>query len=405
MSLNFGQTLLSIPGPSVIPERVLRAMHRASPDIYTGELIEIAEGLPKDLKAVACTKGDVAIYVGNGHAAWEAAANNVFNAGDKVLVIATGRFAQGWGTTARSLGIETEELNFGMHAALDTNVVADRLRADKDHRLKAVLVVQTDTATSARNDIAALRTAMDAANHPALLMVDCIASLGTEEHRMDDWGVDVMVSACQKGLMTPAGLSFVWFNEKAKEARKSANPSWYWDWTPRTEPEVFYHRFGGTAPTHHLYGLREALDILVHEEGIEAAWARHRVHARAVWAAVDAWGADGTMTHNIADISQRSFAVSAIKTIPDAAGHIRGWVKAEAGVTLGIGLALAELGTPGWDQQMRIGHMGHLNPAMVMATLGSIDAALKAGDIPHGSGALEAASRVLAKRTVSPESA
>lgn len=396
MSLNFGRTQLAIPGPSVIPERVLNAMHRASPNIYHGELVEMVATLFPDLKAVARTRHQAAIYIANGHGAWEAALANVLNPGDRILVITTGRFGEGWAQLARTLGIETQILDFGLHDAADPQRLEDVLRADKAGELKAVLTVQVDTASSVLNDVAALRRAIDNAGHDALFMVDCIASLGCDRYEMDDWGVDVTVAACQKGLMTPAGLSFVFFNEKARKAAKRANPGFYWDWQPRVEPEIFYQQFAGTAPTHHLFGLREALDMLVHEEGIEAAWRRHTSIARSIWAAIDAWGANGCMHHNIVDTAKRSTAVSAIGTVEGVAGLIRAWCEEEAGLTLGIGLGLAEPNTPQWDQFFRIGHMGHQNIAMTMAVLGSIETAMQANNVPHGNGGLSAAAKVLA---------
>ncbi|MCP4044593.1 MAG: aminotransferase class V-fold PLP-dependent enzyme [Gammaproteobacteria bacterium] len=397
MSLNFGRTQLAIPGPSVIPDRVLAAMHRPSPNIYTGELIEITETLYPDLKRVARTKSDVAIYIANGHGAWEASLRNTLSAGDKILVLATGSFGLGWGELAESLGIDVQLLDFGFQSDADPDQVEEVLRSDIDCKIKAVLTVQTDTASSVINDIPGLRKAIDNAGHNCLFMVDCIASLGCDRFEMDDWGVDVMVTASQKGLMTPAGISFVFFNDKAAEARKSAAPGQYWDWLPRTQPAVYYQKFAGTAPTQHIFALREALDILVHEEGIERAWARHKTIAYAVWAAVDAWGKNGVMQHNIADQAKRSHAVSAISTNDDHAGQIREWCEFEAGITLGIGLGLATQNTPEWNQYFRIGHMGHQNVAMTMAVLGAIDTAMKARGIAHGDGALEAATNILSK--------
>lgn len=397
MSLNFGRTQLAIPGPSVIPDRVLAAMHRPSPNIYTGELIEITRTLYPDLKNVARTKGDVAIYIANGHGAWEAALKNAIKPGEKVLVLLTGRFGLGWGELAKTLGIEVELLDFGMDNDADPQRVEEVLRKDKDHKIKALLTVQTDTSTSVINDIPALRQAINNAGHPCLYMVDCIASLGCDRFEMDEWGVDVMVAACQKGLMTPAGISFVYFNDKAARVSKNTSPGQYWNWLPRTRPEVYYQQFGGTAPTQHIFALREALDILVHEEGIEAAWARHKTIANAIWAAVEKWGEGGAMHHNIREQSKRSHAVSAISTGENHAGLIRDWCENNAGITLGIGLGLADPGTPGWDQYFRIGHMGHQNIAMTMAVLGAMDTAMKAQNIPHNAGALEAATAILAK--------
>ncbi|MEM9851502.1 MAG: aminotransferase class V-fold PLP-dependent enzyme [Pseudomonadota bacterium] len=398
MAQHFGREQLSIPGPSVMPDAVLRAMHRASPNIYAGELIELTDTLYPDLRTVAQTDHNVAIYIGNGHAAWEAALANTLSRGDRILVLVTGRFGQGWGEMARKLGVEVEFLDFGTAAAADPARVEETLRADTARAFKAVLTVQTDTASSVQNDIPSLRAAIDAAGHPALFFVDCIASLGCDEHRMDAWGVDLMVTGCQKGLMTPAGLSFVFFGPKAAQARESADlASWYWDWTPRTAGEIFYQKFGGTAPTHHLYGLRAALDILVHQEGIEPAWQRHRLMSRAVWAALETWGTRGELRANIANPGLRSHAVTTVWTGPGDAGRLRAWCEDHGGLTLGIGLGLTEPGTPGWDRVFRIGHMGHLNPLMVLGALGTMDAGLKALGIAHGPGAVEAASAVIAQ--------
>ena len=300
MTLSRGRDILAIPGPSIIPDRVLSAMHRPAPNIYEGELVEMTETVIADLKRVARTDGAVAIYIGNGHAGWEAATANILAPGERALVVATGRFGLGWAATARQMGVEVEVMDFGFQATVDPERLAARLVADRGHAIKAVLAVQTDTASSVRNDIAALRAALDAAGHPALLAVDCIACLGCDRFEMDAWGVDVMIAACQKGLMTPPGLAFTFHGPKAEAARVAcASP--YWDWGPRTRPEVYYQLFCGTAPTHHLYGLRCALDMIVKEEGLEAVWTRHGVHARAVWAAVEAWGAGGALALNIAD--------------------------------------------------------------------------------------------------------
>ncbi len=195
MTLSRGRDILAIPGPSIIPDRVLAAMHRPAPNIYEGELVEMTEGIIADLARVARTTGKAAIYIGNGHAAWEAAIANVLAPGQKALVVATGRFGLGWAQMARTMGVEVEVIDFGFEAALDPGRVADRLRADRGHEIRAVMAVQTDTASSVRNDIAALRAALDAAGHPALLVVDCIACLGCDRFEMDAVGVDVMVAA------------------------------------------------------------------------------------------------------------------------------------------------------------------------------------------------------------------
>ncbi|MGV6839916.1 MAG: pyridoxal-phosphate-dependent aminotransferase family protein [Planktomarina sp.] len=395
MTLSQGRPYLAIPGPSVIPDRVLQAMHQPAPNIYTGALVDMTESLIPDLQTVAQTKGDVAIYIANGHGVWEAALANTLAPGDKVLALYTGRFCAGWAEVAQSLGVHVDVLDFGKRSTIDMDQVAGALR--KDASYKAVLVVHVDTATSVRNDIAALRACLDDTGHDALLMVDCIASLGCDEFRMDDWGVDLMVAGCQKGLMTPPGLGFVFIGAKAKAARENLpRVSAYWDWAPRIAPEYFYQFFCGTAPTHHLFGLRTALDM-IGEEGIDHVWARHARLAQAVWAALDTWGQDGPMEMNIADPNLRSHAVTAVRLQAPHGTALRDWVEQNAGLTLGIGLGMADPGDPAWHGFFRIGHMGHLNAHMIMGALGAIQSGLTALNIPHGTGALEAAAKTLAQ--------
>jgi alanine-glyoxylate transaminase/serine-glyoxylate transaminase/serine-pyruvate transaminase len=246
MTLANGRPYLAIPGPSVMPDRVLNAMHRASPNIYAGELVEMTESLIPDLRAVARAGGDVAIYVGNGHAAWEAALCNVLSRGDRVLALATGRFGHGWAAMAEGLGAAVEIIDFGKRAPADPGRLRAALQADADHRIRAVLVTHVDTATSIRNDIAALAAERDALGHPALILVDCIASLACDRFEMDAWGADVMVAGSQKGLMTPPGLGLVWFNARAAAARARAGMvTPYWDWAPRTRPGAYYEYFCG----------------------------------------------------------------------------------------------------------------------------------------------------------------
>jgi alanine-glyoxylate transaminase/serine-glyoxylate transaminase/serine-pyruvate transaminase len=314
-----------------------------------------------------------------------------------VLVLATGRFGHGWGEVAAAMGVEVEVMDFGKRSPIDLDRVAARLAEDRAHELRAVLVTHVDTATSVRNDVAGLRAALDAAGHPALLMADCIASLACDRFEMDGWGVDVMVAACQKGLMVPPGLGFVYFNPRAEAARaRSDLATQYWDWRMRADPEEFYQYFWGTAPTHHLYGLRAALDMLVHEEGIEAAWARHERLARTVWAAIEAWGTAGPMELNVVDPESRSHAVTAVRIGSPNGTALREWLSDVAGVTLGIGLGMAAPGDPAWHGFFRIGHMGHVNAHMILGALGTMEAGLVALGIPHGKGAMEAAAAVVA---------
>ncbi|MEH6646877.1 pyridoxal-phosphate-dependent aminotransferase family protein [Sulfitobacter sp.] len=394
-NLSHGRGYLAIPGPSVMPDAVLQAMHRPAPNIYAGELVDMMPGLMADLKRVARTEHYASIYIGNGHAAWEAALSNVVAPGDHVLVPATGRFGHGWGDVATGLGAHAQVIDFGNASPMDLERIAQALAEDKDHRIKAVLAVHVDTSSSVLNDIKGVRDALDAAGHPALLMADCIASLGCDRFEMDDWGVDVMVTGCQKGLMVPPGCSFVFFNDRAQSVRDAMpRVSRYWDWTPRSTATEFWQYFNGTAPTHHLYGLRVALDM-IHDEGIEQVWARHGVLARAVWAACDAWAEGGDLRLNISDPACRSTAVTSLRLGRNGGTRLRDWVETELGLTLGIGLGMAEPGDPARDAYFRLGHMGHVNGQMIMGLLGGMQAGMHNLGIAHGRGALDAAAEVI----------
>ena len=395
VNLSHGRGYLAIPGPSVLPEAVLNAMHRPAPNIYSGALVDMMPPLMQGLRDIARTQHHVAMYIGNGHAAWEASLSNVIAPGDKVLVPATGRFGHGWGDTATGLGADVEVMDFGKQSAMDLDQIADRLEADTAHEIKAVLAVHVDTSTSVRNDIAGVRAALDAVDHPALLMADCIASFGCDTFEMDRWGVDVMVTGCQKGLMVPPGVSFVFFNDRAAEVRaKMTRVSRFWDWTPRANPQEFYQYHCGTAPTHHIYGLQVAVDM-IKTEGVEAVWARHATLARAVWAACDAWGTEGTLAMNIADPALRSHAVTALRLEAPQATQLREWVQENIGLTLGIGLGMAPPGSAESHGFFRLGHMGHVNGQMIMGLLGGIEAGMSALGIKRGPGALDAAAKVI----------
>ncbi len=392
-----GPNYLAIPGPSVAPEAVLQAMHRSSPNIYEGELIDMMPALVTDLKTVARTEHHVAIYIGNGHAAWEAALANTMAPGDLALVPATGRFAHGWADMADGLGVRSQILDFGKSSPWDMEQIAEALRADTAHQIKAVLAVHVDTSTSIRNDVPALRAVLDELEHPALLMADCIASLGCDRFEMDAWGVDVMVTGCQKGLMVPPGVSFVFFNDRAQSVRASMpRVSRYWDWEPRANPQQFFQYWAGTAPTQHLYGLRVALDM-IKAEGMEAVWARHDRLARAIWAAGDVWAQEGPFRMNVSNPENRSRAVTSLRLDPPQATELRKWVETHLGLTLGIGLGMAEPGDPAWHGYFRFGHMGHVNGQMVMGMLGGVETGLTALGIAHGRGALDAAASVIAQ--------
>lgn len=386
MSVRNGREFLSIPGPTTVPDEVLRAMHRPAVDIYNGsDLEQTTESLLDDLKRVFRTKGQTYIYATNGHGAWEGAACNVLSRGDKVLVLESGRFAIGWGEMASMLGVEVEVLNGKPRGAVDPSLVEARLRADTDRQIKAILVVQVDTASSVVNDIPLIRDAIDAAGHPALFMVDTIASLGIMPYEMDEWSVDVTVSAGQKGLMTPPGLSFIAASERAAEAHRTADlRTRYWDWTERQGP-LHYQKYCGTPPEHLLFALRKAIDILF-EEGLEHVFERHRLLAEAVRRAVMTWSEGGALESNIIDPAERSNAVTTVlldeRWNP---AELLAYCREKCGVVLGIGIGEFT------DRAFRIAHMGHLNAPMIMGTLSTVEIGLGALNIPHGRGGAQAA--------------
>jgi alanine-glyoxylate transaminase / serine-glyoxylate transaminase / serine-pyruvate transaminase len=401
MTLANGQPYLAIPGPSPVPERVMRAMLRTAPNLYGEELITLTEGLVADLCTLAGTAGNLAMYIGNGHATWEAASVNIFSRGETALILASGHFGLHWAAQVKAMGVVAEVMDFGRTAPADAGQLEARLRADTSHAIKAVLVTHVDTATSIRNDIPALRAAMDAAGHPALLVVDCIASLGCDAFRMDAWGVDVTLAASQKGLMTPPGMAFVWYSDKAAARGKGADLSTpYWAWGPRTRPAEFWGYWNGTAPTLHLYGLQESLTMILREEGLAQVWHRHEVLAGAVWAAFDAWSAGNPgIAMNVADPRHRGRSVTAARLGAPWGQALRVWCETKAGVTLGIGLGMATPEDPKAEGFLRVAHMGHVNAHMTLGALAVMEAGLQALGIPHGTGALAAATAVVAKGT------
>lgn len=396
MSLAHGRPYLAIPGPSVMPDRVLAAMHRAAPNIYEGKLPDMVETLWPDLRRVAGTTQNVALYIANGHGVWEAANMNLFSRGDSALVLATGRFGIAWAESVQAQGVTVDVLDFGKSSPVDFDRVEAALRADGG-RYKAVLCTHVDTASTVRTDVPRLRAVMDAVGHPALLAVDCIASMACDEFHMDAWGVDVTVAASQKGLMVPPGIGFVWFSEKARErCRVSDLRTPYWDWTPRADATEFWQYWNGTAPTHHLFGLRESLDMLA-EEGMPAVWKRHDVLAGAVWAAFDAWSTGNPdIALNVADPANRGRSVTAARFGAPHATRLREWTEHKAGVTLGIGLGMAAPSDPAYHGFLRVAHMGHVNAHMTLGALAVMEAGMVSLNIPHGQGALAAAARVVA---------
>jgi alanine-glyoxylate transaminase/serine-glyoxylate transaminase/serine-pyruvate transaminase len=390
MTVSNGRQFLSIPGPSTVPDAVLAAMQRPAVDIYSGEMIGITESCLKDLAAIFRTGGRVYIYAANGHGGWEAALTNVLSRGQQVLVLESGRFAVGWGEMARMLGVEVEVLPGGWQRAVDAAALEERLKRDRTHAIKAVLVAQIDTASGVVNDIPAIRRALDAARHPALLMVDAVASLGCMPFEMDAWGVDVAMSGSQKGLMTPPGLAFVAAGARARKLHETAGlRTLYWDWTFR-EGEVHYQKYCGTPPEHLLFGLRKALDLLL-AEGLGAAIRRHALLAEATRAAVAKWAEGEAIAFNIPLPPERANSVTCIVTPGVDPKPLLDYCRDKCGVVLGVGLGALD------GKGFRIAHMGHINAPMLLGTLGATEMGLKALRIPHGSGGVQAAVEYLAR--------
>lgn len=372
-----GRPFVAIPGPSPVPDSVLRAMHRPSPDIYGPELFDMTAGVFARLKALAGTSGHLAGYIGNGHAVWEAATANLFSPGDLVLVPVSGHFGRSWAGITRAMGVEVEEMQCGL-APCDPQALADRLARDREGRIRAVLVTQIDTQSAVRNDLAALRRAMG--SHPALLVVDAIASFGCEPLRMDEWGVDVAFAASQKGLMTPPGMAFLWFRDGIAQG-SLVTP--YWNWTIRSAADESWKFWGGTPPVQLVYALDEALR-LIEEETPEAVYTRHEALAHATWAAFDAWGAGSDIRMLIGDPQARARSVTAAHL--RGSGRLRDWVRDRANLTLGVAL-----GADRPEDGLRVAHMGHVSAHAMLGTLATMEAGMRALDIPHGPGGTEAA--------------
>ncbi|MEK9752136.1 MAG: aminotransferase class V-fold PLP-dependent enzyme [Rhodospirillaceae bacterium] len=392
MTVQRGWNFLQTPGPTNIPYRVLNAMHRPAVEFLGPEFMDFCKGLFADLKRVFKTEaGYPFVYAANGHGAWEAAITNVLAPGDKVLVPETGRFAMSWIYMAEMLKIECELLPNDWRTAIKPADIEARLRADTAHKIKAVLLVHTDTATGITSDVAGVRKAIDAAGHPALLMVDTIASLMTTDFRMDEWGVDITVAAGQKGLMLPPGLGFCAASERglaASDANK-AMPRSYWDWRDRLNKRVFYRAFCGTAPEHLLFGLGEAIKML-DEEGFDQVFARHARLAKAVHAAVDTWTGAGALELYARNPAERANSVTTILMDPAYDPlKVRDVCREHFNMGLGNGLGKIEA------QSFRIGHMGDLNGTMILGALAGVEAGLKLAGIPYTPGGVNAAIDVL----------
>ena len=382
MSLRTGREFLAIPGPTTIPDEVLRAMHRPAVDMYSPSLIALTESLLDDLSRLFGTSGRCYIYIANGHGAWEAALTNVLSKGDKILVLESGRFALDWGQAAARLGVEVEVLNGDWRRAVRPEEVRARLSEDGAGMIRAILATHIDTSSGVVNDIAAIGAAIKAARHNALLIVDAVASLGCVPVEMDSWGVDVALSGSQKGLMSPPGLSFVAVSERGREAHQSAGlRTPYWDWTSR-DGQSHYQKYAGTPPEHLMFALRQALDMLFAER-LDNVFLRHHLLAEAVRRAVGIWKQENALDFNIVEPSERSDAVTTV--LMDDPDRLHDYCKVRCDVVLGAGFGQMK------GRAFRIAHMGHVNAPMVLGTLGVIELGLAALQIPHGRGGVQAA--------------
>ncbi len=390
MTVANGREFLSIPGPTNIPDAVVAAMQRPAIDIYSGEMLGLTHSLHEDLPKVFRTAGRTYIYAANGHGGWEAALSNVLSRGETVLVLESGLFAVGWGEMAQMMGVKVEVLKGDPRRAVSPAAVTQRLEADTSHEIKAILVVQIDTASGVANDIAAIRQAIDAARHPALLLVDAVASLGCMPFEMDAWGVDVAMAGSQKGLMTPPGLAFVAGNERAHTVHQKADlRTRYWDWTFR-QGAAHYQKYGGTPPQHLLFALRKALDMLL-AEGLEAAARRHALLAEAARQAVGRWAESGALAINASQPAERANSITCV-LMPDRNPQpLLDYCRHRCGVVLGVGIG----GFNG--RAFRIAHMGHVNAPMLIGTLGAVEMGLGALGTPHGAGGVQRAVEYLGR--------
>lgn len=386
-----GRHFLQIPGPTNVPDRVLRAMDFPTIDHRGPEFQQIGLRILEAIRPVFGTTNPVIIYPASGTGAWEAALVNTLNSGDQVLMAETGHFASLWKKLAEKLGLKPEFIVGNWRSGVNAQLIEDRLRRDTAHTIKAVCVVHNETSTGVTSNIAAVRTAINAANHPALLMVDTISSLGSVAFEHDAWGVDVTIAGSQKGLMLPPGISFNAISDKAIAASKAATlPKAYWGWD-----EILAANKNGfwpsTPATNILYGLAEALDML-NEEGLPNVYARHLRHAEAARQAVRAWGLE-ILCENPAEFSPVLTAVVMPKKSDGSyhnADDFRKVILEKYNMSLGMGLAKLQ----GWV--FRIGHLGDFNDLTLLGTLGGVEMGLAAAGIPHQKGGVQAAIDYLA---------
>lgn len=381
MTSRTGRHFLHIPGPSPVPERVLRAMDRQVIDHRGPEFGALGREVLEGCRTIFRTKGPVVIYPGSGTGAWEATIVNTLSSGDRVLMFETGHFATLWRQMAARWGIEVEFVPGDWRHGVDPALVEAKLAEDRGHSFKAVMVVHNETSTGVTSRIPAIRKAIDAAGHPALLLVDTISSLGSVDYRHDEWGVDVTVSGSQKGLMLPPGLGFTAISDKARAAGRSNNlPRSYWDWEEMLKPNANGY-FPYTPATNLLYGLREAVAMML-EEGLDNVFARHQRLAAATRAAVEAWGLE-VLCQNPDEYSPVLTAVM----MPGGQGAdaFRALVLEKFDMSLGAGLSKLA------DKIFRIGHLGETNDLTLMGALSGVEMGLAAAGVPHQRGGVLAA--------------
>ncbi len=382
-----GRHFLQIPGPTNVPERVLRAMSRATEDHRGPELASLTRRVLRRLREVFRTRGPVLLYPASGTGAWEAALVNTLSPGDRVLMFETGHFAVLWSQLAGRLGLEVELAPGDWRRGVDAADVESRLSRDTSHRIGAVGMVHNETSTGVTSDVAAIRQAMDRAGHPALLLVDTISSLGSIDYRHDEWGVDVTVAASQKGLMLPPGLGLNALSEKALAVAEEARlPRSYWDWKPALK-ENAKGFFPYTPASNLLYGLDVALDMLL-EEGLENVFGRHSRLAKATRTAVRAWG----LELQALDPREYSDSLTAVR-LPE--GHdadlLRKLILERFDMSLGTGLGKVR------KRVFRIGHLGDFNELMLAGTLCGVEMGLDLAGVPHSPGGVPAALKFLAR--------
>jgi len=384
-----GRHLLQIPGPSNVPDRILRAMDFPTIDHRSEEFFVLAKKCLSGIKDIFKTKNHVIIYPASGTGAWEAALVNTLSPGDTVLMVETGHFASLWVKLAKRLGLQAELIETNWRRGADADEISQRLSSDKTGKIKAVCIVHNETSTGAMSDVARVRKSINDTGHNALLMVDTISSLASSDFYHDEWGVDVTVSGSQKGLMLPPGLSFNAISQKALDAyKKSTLPRSYWDWGEQIEANSV-GAFPYTPATNLLYGLNEAIAMLK-EEGLENVFSRHKRHAEATRLAVQTWGLE-VLCEEKEDFSNTLTAV----LLPDGynADEFRSVVLDNFNMSLGNGLSRLA------GKVFRIGHLGDFNDLMLVATLGGIEMGLSKSSIPHQVGGTQAAMQFLKQST------